>query len=532
MRPAFEELKESRNRLILRFSSGGISETFQEEYTEMVDHYFRRSLQDSRTGQTLFTSKKPFAFVAVGGYGRTELCLHSDIDIFILFEKKIPAQAKGLIEDIFYPLWDLGFDIGHGIRSIKDCLSLSKKDFEILTSMIDARFICGDSQLYLSLMEGLEKKVISKNAITFRRWLEERGQIRMENFGDASHLLEPNLKEGIGGLRDYHHILWLGRSFFNIRNPRDLEDTGKLSHKEYNDLKDRLKLIWSIRNHLHHLSGRKNDRLGFEYQEEIAVRLGFKNQQNLLGVEQFMGQLHACMASIKSLHRFFVNAYLPKADIPGRDLKPEKISTDLYLQRGELYVDSATAILSDPLLLIKIFEQGARLNCCLSLEAMRLVGEFLYLVDDAFRESDIAVQCFLNIMNGEHSVEILDQMLEIGFLETFIPEFGQIKDRVQFDNYHIFPVGRHLLQTVRYLKELPDQKEILLTDIFSDLSNPEPLFLAGLFHDIGKIGKGHARKGVNITRKILDRMGYGKKGTQDILFLVRYHLLWLSPLLH
>ncbi len=517
MKFASKELNRSRDNLIFRFSAGKVSSNFQNDYTEIIDQYFRRSIQESKVGHRLFEKKVQFALVAVGGYGRMELCLHSDIDILILFGSKIPSLAKDLTEEIFYPLWDLGFDLGHGTRTIKDCLSLCRNNFDVLTSMMDARFICGDSPLFISFMEDLEIKVVSKKAFAFGKWLEERHVVRIETFGDASYLLEPNLKEGIGGLRDYHHILWLARAFFNLRTPRDLEYTGKISHREYMDLINHLRFICLVRNHLHLLSGRKNDRLGFEFQKKIARRLKFKGQKDFLAVEKFMGRLHASMASIKTLHRSFVLSHIPKEEVRKKSLHFENVS--------EINFDSAKGVISDPFLLMEVFEKSSMSGRLLSMEARRLVREFLYLVDDTFRKSQTAAQGFLNIMNGENTFETLDQMFETGFLDAFIPEFGQIRDRVQFDAYHIFPVDRHALETVKHIKSLVNHKEVLLLDFFSDLLNPEVLFLAALFHDIGKVGKGHSHKGIAITRNIMRRFGYDMKGTEDILFLVGHHLL-------
>ena len=181
MTTPIEELKKSRSDLVTLFSRREISGAFPGSYTEIMDHYFRRSLQESKAGQSLFREKKPFAFVAVGGYGRRDLCLHSDIDVIILFNAKIPSLAKKLAADAFYPLWDAGLDLGHGIRSVKDCLMLSKEDFEVLTSMMDARFVCGDSPLYLFLVQALQKKVVSKKAKAFNRWLEEQDEIRAQS---------------------------------------------------------------------------------------------------------------------------------------------------------------------------------------------------------------------------------------------------------------------------------------------------------------------------------------------------------------
>ena len=524
MTSAFEELKESKQHLTVLLSDGGAPHNFQETYTEIIDQYFRTSLQESETAHALFKAKTPFALIAVGGYGRKELCLYSDVDIQIVFGSKIPSSAKQLAEEIFFPLWNLGLDLGYGIRSIKDSIALSRNDFEVLTSVMDARFVGGYSPVYLSLVETLQKKVVTKKAVAMGRWLEDQYKVRIHTFGDASHLLEPNLKEGVGTLRDYHYVLWLARAFFNLRIPRDLEYMGILSHNEYKTLGDHLALIWLVRNHLHQLSGRKNDRMAFEYQEAIAKRLGFKDQRDLLAVENFLSGVHASMASIKSLYQSFVTSHISRWRRVKIDAHKKDTVEGLHLSQGELNINSAPTIFSNPFLLIQVFEECSRLGCHLSVEAKRLIREFLFLVDDFFRKSERMTQSFVNIMRMENTFETLDQMYETGFLEVFIPEFGNIINRVQFDAYHIFPVGRHALETVRHLKRLSKEKDLLLIDIFSDLSTPETLFLAGLFHDIGKIGKDHARKGVAITRNILKRFGYDKKRAEDILFLIGHHL--------
>ncbi len=512
--------------MISLFSTGEVTETFQETCTEIMDYYFRRSVQESDTGQRLFRDKKPFALVALGGFGRRDLCIHSDIDVLILFESKVPSSAKKLAEDFFYPLWNLGLDLGHAIRGIKDCLSLASENLEALTALMDARFICGDSPLYLALMEKLEKKTLSKKRLTLSRWLEEQNQTRMTVFGDASCLLEPNLKEGIGGLRDYHHLLWLAKAFFHLRTPKDLETSGLLSHKEYADLENHLKFIHLVRNHLHRESARKNDRLTFDHQETIAQALAFKDQDGLLAVEQFLGQIHASMASIKSLRHSFVFTHFPGSRKNGTGAAAsESLSAPFHMDQGEIHFPSATAILRDPLLLLDIFVQGVNAGRPLSLESKRLVREFLYLVDEPFRLSERAARGFLSILNAPSAPEALDQMLETGFLCAFIPEFEPIQDRVQFDHYHLFPVGRHLLQTVRHLKALHQERDLLLADIFLDLPDPEPLFVAALFHDIGKTGKDHAAKGAALVRKILKRFGYDRKKMEDVCFLVHRHLL-------
>jgi [protein-PII] uridylyltransferase len=525
MAEAKEELRQSRESLLARLARGEASSDFMESHSGIMDHYFRRRLEESTVGQALFKERHALALVAVGGYGRGELCVHSDIDIMVLFGTKIPVEARKLTDEFLFPLWDLGLDLGYATRTIKDCLQLAKDDFEVLTSMMDARFLCGDSKLYLTLMDKLRERLKDKRAVAFARWLDDQDKLRVQRFGDASDLLEPNLKEGIGGLRDYHHMLWLARAIHGLRAPRDLEYHGHLSHREFVELNENLHFIWLTRNHLHQLSGRANDRLSFEYQEPISLRLGFKGAGHTIGVEEFLGRLHSVMAGIKAIHRSFTRDHMPLKTQTRKKTPFIEIPDGLHISNEQIQFDGATSILSDPLLLLEVYSQSARIGYELSMEADRLVKEFLFLVDDPFRSSRQNVDAFLKIINDPNGHLAVDQMHEAGFLEAFIPELAQVRDRVQFDTYHIYPVGRHVIETYRYLATLGRESEILLLDLFSELGDPEPLRLAGIFHDIGKIGNNHARRGAAITEKILKRFGYDEDKTAVVLFLIRNHLL-------
>jgi [protein-PII] uridylyltransferase len=521
--PSYKQLIKSKKDLLLKFSLGDSKEDFPEDYSEIIDHYFRSSVQESDTAQELFRKRIPFALIAVGGYGRKELCLNSDIDIFILFNKKIPPEAKALTEEVYYPLWDLGLELGYGVRTINDCLKLGLGSFEVFTSLLDARFLCGNSLLYLTLMENLRKRVVKKRSAAFAKWLEDLDKIRINVYGDASHLLEPNVKEGIGGLRDYHHILWSAKVFLSIREAKELERIGKLSHREYYELNEKIRFLLLVRNYLHQFSGRKNDRLTFEYQKKIAHRLGYKNMKKTPAVELFLGKLHADMEFIKGLHRYFLTSHIQKRRKGKKDLQHKDIG--FYTFQDELIFNSPKEIINDPAALMDIFEKSSLSGLLLSMEAKRLVRDHLYLVDNTFRRSQRTTQGFLNILKNRNTVETLDQMFETGFLDAFIPEFGRMKEKVQFDAYHLFPVGRHVLKTVANLKNLPEEKDLMLMGILDDLSDYEQLLLAGLFHDIGKNGKAHARRGARITRAILERFNYPIKQREEIIFLVENHLL-------
>ena len=518
------ELEESRDALFAEFSNGSVKEKFQEEYSEIVDNYFRISIQESETGQGLFKKKIPFALVAVGGYGRKELCVYSDIDILVLFSKKIPSNAKQLTGELFYPLWDLGFELGYGVRTIKDCVKLGHSDYEVLTSLMDARFLCGDSLLYLNMVENLQKKVIEKDSLKFIRWLQDRNTVRMINFGDASHQLEPNLKDGIGGLRDYHHILWMAKSLYDIRSARDLEYLGKLSYQEYHELKREVHFICHVRNHLHQISKRKNDRLNFIYQEEIAKRLGYKKVAKTAAVEHFLEDLHTSMENIKILHRSFLYGHAVKRPVKKVNVDLQDIKQGLHLHQDEIAYNSATAILADPTILMRIFEVSAKYGISLTMDARRLTKEFLSLIDVEFRSSETIFRSFLNILSSRYAVETLDQMFDTGFLDTFIPEFGDVRGRVQFDAYHIYPVGRHILEAVSFIKNITKEKNLLLADTYADLKEKEHLLLATFLHDIGKTGKGHSKRGVRIAKGLLERVNYPEDLTKEILFLIENHL--------
>ena len=193
MRPILEGFRKAREELVTSFRSGTGTPDLQEAYTELVDHYFRRSLEESRSGKRLFRARTPFSLVAVGGYGRADLCLRSDVDLLLLFASRVPREAKSLVEEILFPLWDLGLDLGYAVRSLKECVRLAKSDFEVLTSLLDARFVGGDSPLFLKLVERVQDDVIARKRDRFVRWLKDTDTIRMEAFGDASHLLEPDL---------------------------------------------------------------------------------------------------------------------------------------------------------------------------------------------------------------------------------------------------------------------------------------------------------------------------------------------------
>jgi [protein-PII] uridylyltransferase len=525
--------KAQREALLSRFESMDPGE-FLEAHAVLVDEYFLASFAQSAVGPQMGIMKNPYVLVALGGYGRTEQCVYSDIDLLFLFEKKVPPEAEALVREIVYPLWDMGLEVGHATRSIKECLKLARQDYEVLTSLLDGRFICGVSPLYHQMLEQLRIKLINIKPAKIVAWLMDTNRERHERFGDSSYLLEPNLKEGQGGLRDYHTMLWIAKIHAGIKQIRDLEYFGFLSNAEYQSLEESLRFIWHVRNHLHRLTGRKCDQLHLENQTRLAEAMQVKGVNGHLPVEELMGQLHGRMEFVKQCYGVFIyeldqkkrlkrkNKALKETDVPG-----------LKFNRGMLNFISPEAILNDPELLIKIFLESAMQKAPLNVEARRLVQDFSHLIrQNKFRNSEAVVRLFEKVLSrSTGQFNPLNAMLDTGFLINFIPEFKAVVNRIQFDQYHLYPVARHLLLTVKTLKTIGTDKEStedgLFRQVYQEVRSKRVLFWAALLHDIGKGDptSGHAERGAETAQRILTEKGLSKADIDTVVFLVREHLL-------
>jgi len=527
-----EKLKKRKNKLISDFLSGK-ERSFMEHHSRILNDYFLEKFESSIVASKINIAKNPYAIIALGGYGREEQCIHSDVDLLFLFEKNVPDKTEDLIQEIIYPLWDIGLDVGHATRSIKECVSLSGEDLEVLTSVLDARFICGRSVLYSELMRQIREKVIDSRPDKIIKWVIESNVKRHDRFGDSTYLLEPNIKEGQGGLRDYHTMLWVARIKYNIKQPRDLEYYGLLSYDEFKILSEALSFIWDVRNRLHYIAGRKCDQLYFEYQVRLSNTLNLRKQNRFQQVEIFLEKLHGQMEFVKQQYLMFIGeqTYTKKIQWSKKINAQTKIY-GLEVARGMLNFVSPEAILDSPDLLIKIFEESARLKVPLSSEAKRLLKEFIYLIDDDFRNSSFALKSFERILFAPPvTIDVLNDMLSTGFLVQFIPEFKTIVNRIQFDEYHLYPVARHSLLTVQTIKKFgtPEDKtgDQLYGDLYKELSNKRLLLWAALLHDIGK-GEptgGHSKRGAKIVNDILKKRSFKKSDIETITFLINEHLL-------
>lgn len=530
---AWQPFKEQRDALLKKMPRY-TPHAFLSAHAALVDEYFVSSFSQSTVGPQMGITRNPYTLVALGGYGRGEQCVHSDIDLLFLFENKVPPEAEALVREIVYPLWDMGLDVGHATRSIKECLQLARKDYEVLTSILDGRFICGISPLYHELMERMRIKLINTKPAKLVNWLKDANSARHGRFGDSSYLLEPNLKEGHGGLRDYHTMLWIARIQSNIKQARDLEYYGYLSHDEFQSLNKSLKFIWQVRNQLHLMMGRKCDQLHLENQTRLADQMNIKGSNGHLPVEQLMGKLHGHMEFIKQCYDVFIYELDQKKRLRRKNKALKETQVEgLKFNRGMLNFTSPEAILKKPGLLIKIFVESAQQAAPINVEGRRLIKDFGHRIRrPKFRNDKAIVKDFEKVLakpSGQFNV--LNTMLNTGFLVNFIPDFKGVVNRIQFDQYHLYPAGRHLLLTVRLLKDIgagkTQQQDPLSRQVYQDIRNKKVLLWSALLHDIGKAEptSGHAERGAAMAAQILSEKGLLEKDVDTAVFLVREHLL-------
>ncbi|GAB6096072.1 [protein-PII] uridylyltransferase [Desulfatiferula olefinivorans] len=532
-RPSIQ-LKKNRDALIA--AHGKMSATaYLKENARLIDEYFLESFARSQVGPTLSRAGATCAMVALGGYGRDEQCVHSDVDILILFDRKVPREAEDLVREIIYPLWDIGLDVGHATRSIDDCIKMAGSDLEVFTSLLTARFLCGLSPLFSRLTSAINDRLIQSSRGKILKWLKAGSEERHRNFGDSTNLIEPHLKNGMGGLRDYHVMLWLGRIRSMVKQPEDFLTQGYMNANEYAGLMDSLEFIWDVRNRLHIITGRKCDQLHFEHQATIAKSFKFRKMDGQQPVERFMGVLHAKMEFIKQHHLMFLAEMgQNRTAVLSRDLFKRSRIPGLAISKHMLHFVSDRDIVDNPLLLLDIFSESARLKLPLSSSAKRKVTEHWDLIE-TFRYDKAVTKSFERIMAGvSPEFNVLNDMLSTGFLVRLIPEFDKIANRIQYNQYHIYPVDRHSIHVLQAVIHF-SSRESMATEpfhakLYGELISKKALHWAALFHDIGKgvPGGEHSRVGAKIVRDVLGKRAVNPRVIDAVAFLIERHLYLIN----
>jgi [protein-PII] uridylyltransferase len=458
-----------------------------------------------------------WVLVALGGYGRRDLCLYSDLDLLLLVDRRITRkEVEGAVKDLFYPLWDRGFNASYSVRTVKEAVHDAKDDFFFRTSLIDARFICGSELVFMKLTSSLGKDRKLKNAKEFMSNLLFHANKRHEKYGDATYILEPDLKEGRGGLRDYQTVMW-AMSILSRQKHRLCDLAGHLDIKELNQAYD---FLLKIRFILHELSGRKNDRMYLEYQQALAEKLGFQGSDLETSVETFLKHFHTQARTIKSVSDTFIHSLSYALRL--RKSPPDKdLDEDFHVTSGQLNFKYPEEIQERTYLVLNAFEHLTQGDYTLSPPARAIIRNSLHLASRLLN-SELAHKSFLGILSSDKSGKVLTSMLETGVLENYIPEFGRIKGRTIFGLYHTYTVDLHSINTVAELKAL----EMDNPEIFSRVHDRDALYLSAFLHDIGKgYGKNHEIIGAEIAEPLAGRLGLSDQSIDLVCFLIKNHIV-------
>jgi len=485
------------------------------------------------------------SIVAVGGYGRGTLAPGSDIDLLFLMPYKQTAWGESVVEFILYVLWDTGFKVGHSTRSVDDCIRLARSDGTIMTAILEARYICGDLDLCAELHRRFRKKIVARQAKAFIAAKLAERDARHLRAGQSRYLVEPDVKDGKGGLRDLHTLFWIARFLHDVERPADLVATGLFTREEFNRFMRSEDFLWAVRCHLHFIAGRDDDRLGFDKQAEIAERLGYKSHGGLKHVERFMKHYFLVAKDVGDLTRIFC------AVLEAQEMKKVPRLSELFsglarrtrrkgnqaprfrLDAGRLNVLNPREFIDDPVSIIRLFGQAEDRNRAIHPDVLRLVRRSLNLIGPAMRDDSEANVIFLNLLTASRDPEaILRRMNEAGVLGRFIPDFGRIVALMQFNMYHHYTVDEHLLRTVGVLHEIETgafrDEHPLASDLVKTLtpSSKRALYLAAFLHDVAKGRKeDHSIAGEAVAKSLGPRLGLSAAETEMAAWLVRHHLL-------
>src|SRR5882757_7250231 len=420
----------------------------------------------------LYPSENPsdsehMAIVATGGYGRGLLAPGSDIDLLFLLPYKQTAWGESVAEAILYCLWDLGLKVGHATRSVDECIRQAKADMTIRTSMLEARFLLGDKKLFDELVTRFDNDVVRNTASQFvAAKLAEREE-RIRRSGQSRYLVEPNVKDGKGGLRDLHTLFWIAKYVYRVREPDELIKRGVFDKTEYQLFRRCEDFLWAVRCHIHFVTGRAEERLGFDIQREIAQRLGYTEHPGQQDVERFMKHYFLIAKDVGDLTAILCaeleDSQTKNAPVLSRmmaKLKPVKRkkiagTEDFIADNNRITLTAANVFKRDPVNLLRIFHLAQKNNLALHPDAMRAITRSLRLVNAELREDKEANELFLEIIISKNDPEtVLRRMNETGVLGRFVPAFGKVVAMMQFNMYHHYTVDEHLLRCIGILSEI------------------------------------------------------------------------------
>ncbi|QIE42839.1 [protein-PII] uridylyltransferase [Rhodobacteraceae bacterium SC52] len=501
----------------------------------LVRACFHVAIQHLHPARSAGTAEQ-ISVVAVGGYGRAEMSPQSDVDLLFLTPWKITPWAESVIESMLYMLWDLRLKVGHASRTVNDCLRLGREDYTIRTALVEKRYLDGNAALAEDLRTRLRDELFKNTAADFiEAKLEERAT-RHRKQGGQRYVVEPNIKEGKGGLRDLQTLFWIAKYVHSVDDPADLVNLGVFRAEEYRYFERAQNFLWAARNQLHLVTGRAMDQLTFDLQVEVAERLGYVDRAGRRAVEHFMQDYFRHATRVGDLTRVFLTSLeathikrMPT--LRGLFTRRKKVRQGFEVVQNRLSVQNETEFLADKLNILRLFEEALRTGYPLHPDATRMIVANLNLIDDTMRRDPEANKIFLNLLlKHREPSRALHRMKETGVLGAFLPEFQPIVAMMQFNMYHHYTVDEHTIVCMNVLEriergelveELPLSSRIMKAGV-----NRRVLYLALLLHDIGKgRPEDHSVLGARIARRIAPRLGLKPQECSTVEWLVRHHLL-------
>lgn len=482
------------------------------------------------------------ALSAVGGYGRGTLAPGSDIDLLFILPYKQTPWGEQVTEYILYMLWDLGQKVGHAVRSVDECIRMARADMTVRTATLEARFLTGDKALYDQLTHRFENEIMPRTGPEFiAAKMAERDE-RHKQMGNTRYVVEPNIKDGKGGLRDLNTLFWIGKYFYQVKTSHELVGKGVLSAAEYRLFTRAEDFLWAVRCHLHFVTGRADEKLSFDMQPELAQRMGYAQRLGMLGVERFMKRYFLVAKDVGDLTRIICAGlefhHAKDLDLVGRVLAPfrsgkSKIKgeTAFIVDTGRLNIAGPDVFEKDPVNLIRAFMVAGREELLFHPDAIMHIRNSLRLIDKTLRADPRANAHFLTILTSANYVErILRQMNESGVLGKFVPDFGKIVALMQFNMYHHYTVDEHLIRSVGVMAQIANgglRDELPLThELLPQLNDTRLLYVALFLHDIAKgRPEDHSIAGAKIAKKLCPRFGLNAAETDTVSWLIEYHLL-------
>jgi len=482
------------------------------------------------------------AIVAVGGYGRGTLAPGSDIDLLFLLPARQSQRIQDIVEFILYCLWDTRQKVGHATRSIDECVRLARSDNTILTAILEARYICGDLALFERLVSNFRREIVSKGAKEFIADKLSERDLRHLKVGESRYLVEPDVKDGKGGLRDLNTLFWIAKYIYATNATDELAEKGAFSREELAIFKKCERFLWAVRCHLHFLSKRGNDRLSFDRQSDIAERLGYKSHGGLKHVERFMKHYFLVAKDVGDLTRILCASLEARQvkEVPGlgrvlgrlisKSSGTLRDSPDFRIEGGRVVPSSADIFAKRPVNIIRLFAVAGRHGAEIHPDALKLLRRSLGLIREILEDPE-ANAIFLELLTASEDPDIVLRMMnEAGVLGRFIPPFGRIVAMMQFNMYHHYTVDEHLIRAVGHLSAIErgrlSEDHPLSTAIFPTITSRRLLYVAVFLHDIAKGRKeDHSIAGERIALELCPRLGLTASETETVAWLIRHHLL-------